>query len=59
MYPSSLSFGITKISPSLSLGITQWLIKSGIVSLEEVRASDGTLEDAFVRVSPFHVISYM
>ena len=33
-----------------SLGITQHLIKSGIARLEEVRAADGTLENAYVRV---------
>ncbi|KAI0371497.1 aflatoxin-detoxifizyme [Pilatotrama ljubarskyi] len=32
------------------LGITQHLIKSGIARLEEVRAADGTLENAYVRV---------
>ena len=33
-----------------SLGITQHLIKSGIARLEEVHASDGTLENLYVRV---------
>ncbi|KAH9899428.1 aflatoxin-detoxifizyme [Cubamyces lactineus] len=32
------------------LGITNHLIKSGIARLEEVRAADGTLENAYVRV---------
>lgn len=32
------------------LGITQHLISSGIARLEEVRAADGTLENAYVRV---------
>ncbi|KAI1795058.1 aflatoxin-detoxifizyme [Ganoderma leucocontextum] len=33
-----------------SLGITRHLIKSGIARLEEVRAADGTLENAYVRL---------
>lgn len=40
---------------SRSLGITQWLIKEGLAEIEEVRASDGTLENLYVqvcRVSP-------
>lgn len=36
--------------PRRSMGITQHLIKSGIARLEEVRAADGTLENAYVRV---------
>ncbi len=39
-----------KLTSSCSLGITQHLIKSGIARLEEVRAADGTLENAYVRV---------
>ncbi len=37
-------------TPQASLGITQHLIQSGIARLEEVRAADGTLENAYVRV---------
>lgn len=33
-----------------SLGITQFLIKSGIARLEEIRGADGKLENLFVRV---------
>jgi dipeptidyl-peptidase-3 len=33
------------------LGITRWLIKEGIARLEEIRASDGTLENLYIRVS--------
>ena len=40
-----------------SLGITQHLIKSGIARLEEVRAADGTLENAYVRVDRAKVLS--
>jgi dipeptidyl-peptidase-3 len=32
------------------LGITQFLIREGIAKLEEVRGSDGKLENVFVRV---------
>ena len=39
-----------------SLGITQHLIKSGIARLEEVRAADGTLENAYVRVDRAKVL---
>ena len=37
-------------TPQASLGITQHLIASGIARLEEVRAADGSLENAYVRV---------
>lgn len=33
------------------LGITQFLIEQGIAHLEEVRSSDGKLENLYVRVS--------
>ena len=33
------------------LGITQFLIKGGIARLEEVRGSNGELENLYVRVS--------
>ncbi|KAH9854917.1 aflatoxin-detoxifizyme [Lenzites betulinus] len=39
------------------LGITQHLIKSGIARLEEVRAADGTLENAYVRVDRTKVLA--
>ncbi|KZS89914.1 aflatoxin-detoxifizyme [Sistotremastrum niveocremeum HHB9708] len=39
------------------LGITQFLIKSGIASLEEVRSADGTLENVFVSVDREKVLS--
>lgn len=32
------------------MGIFQHLIKSGIARVEEIRAADGTLENAYVRV---------
>lgn len=35
------------------LGITQWLIKEGIAKVEEIRATDGTLENLYIRVGPF------
>jgi len=35
------------------LGITQWLIKEGIARVEEIRATDGTLENLYIRVSSF------
>ena len=35
------------------LGITRWLIKKGIARLEEIRASDGTLENLYIRVGFF------
>ncbi|KZT32649.1 aflatoxin-detoxifizyme [Sistotremastrum suecicum HHB10207 ss-3] len=39
------------------LGITQFLIKSGIASLEEIRSADGTLENVFVSVDREKVLS--
>ncbi|OJT09019.1 Dipeptidyl peptidase 3 [Trametes pubescens] len=39
------------------LGITQHLIKSGIARLEEVRAADGALENAYVRVDREKVLT--
>ncbi|KZP31688.1 aflatoxin-detoxifizyme [Athelia psychrophila] len=39
------------------LGITQFLIKEGIARLEEVRSSDGKLENAYVRVDRQKVLS--
>ena len=35
------------------LGITQWLIKENIARVEEIRATDGTLENLYIRVCPF------
>jgi len=35
------------------LGITQWLIKEGIARVEEIRATDGTLENLYIRVGLF------
>lgn len=35
---------------TIRLGITQFLIKGGIARLEEMRSSDGKLENAYVRV---------
>jgi len=32
------------------LGITNWMMKHGIVTFEEVRAKDGSLEDVYVRI---------
>ncbi|KII88512.1 hypothetical protein PLICRDRAFT_54343 [Plicaturopsis crispa FD-325 SS-3] len=39
------------------LGITQFLIKEGIASLEEVRGEDRTLQNAYVRVDRAKVLS--
>ncbi|KAI0650861.1 aflatoxin-detoxifizyme [Trametes meyenii] len=39
------------------LGITQHLIKSGIARLEEVRAADSSLENAYVRVDRAKVLT--
>jgi len=39
------------------LGITQFLIKSGIARLEEVRGSNGVLENLYVRVDKEKVLS--
>ncbi|KAH9951241.1 aflatoxin-detoxifizyme [Amylocystis lapponica] len=39
------------------LGITQFLVKSGIARLEEVRAADGTLENIYVRVDKAKVLT--
>ena len=38
------------------LGITQWLIKEGIARVEEIRASDGTLENLYIRVGLFEFV---
>ena len=38
------------------LGITQWLIKEGIARVEEIRATDGTLENLYIRVSLFDFV---
>jgi len=40
------------------LGITQHLIKGGIARLEEIRGSDGDLEDLFIRVDRGKVLSH-
>jgi len=40
------------------LGITQFLIKGGIARLEEVRGSDGHLENLYVRVDRSKVLSH-
>ena len=32
------------------LGITKWLIQEGIARVEEIRATDGTLENLYIRV---------
>ena len=56
--PSPLFTGpATDLSHSPSLGITQHLIKSGIARLEEIRAADGTLTNAYVRVDRAKVLS--
>ncbi|KAF7322971.1 Dipeptidyl peptidase 3 [Mycena chlorophos] len=39
------------------LGITQHLIRSGLVQVSEIRASDGSLENLFVRVDRDRVLS--
>ncbi|KAF9818936.1 hypothetical protein IEO21_02474 [Rhodonia placenta] len=39
------------------LGITQFLIKSGIARLEEVRGADGSLENLYIRVDKEKVLS--
>ena len=38
------------------LGITQWLIKEGIARVEEIRATDGTLENLYIRVGLFELV---
>ena len=38
------------------LGITQWLIKEGIARVEEIRATDGTLENLYIRVGLFNFV---
>jgi hypothetical protein len=38
---------------ALSLGITQHMIKEGLVTLEEVRGADNSLENLYIRVSFF------
>ncbi|KAL6298245.1 aflatoxin-detoxifizyme [Sparassis latifolia] len=40
------------------LGITQHLIKSGIARLEEIRSTDGTLENLYIRVDKEKVLSH-
>jgi len=40
------------------LGITQFLIKAGIAHLEEVRGSDGSLDNLYVRVDRSKVLSH-
>lgn len=37
------------------LGITRWLIKEGIATIEEIRASDGNLENLYIRVGLFEL----
>jgi len=39
------------------MGITQYLVKSGIASLEEFRGSDGKLENAYIKVDRAKVLS--
>ncbi|KAG0147653.1 hypothetical protein CROQUDRAFT_655859 [Cronartium quercuum f. sp. fusiforme G11] len=39
------------------LGITSWLFSHGLATLEEIRGSDGSLEDAYVRVDREKVLS--
>jgi len=39
------------------LGITRWLIKHDIARLEEIRASDGTLEDLYIRLDRNKVLT--
>lgn len=41
------------------LGITRWLVKHGIARLEEIRASDGTLENLYIRVGIFEVVWFL
>lgn len=38
------------------LGITRWLIEHGVARLEEIRASDGTLENLYIRVCSFETV---
>jgi len=38
------------------LGITQWLIREGIARVEEIRATDGTLENLYIRVGLFEFV---
>jgi hypothetical protein len=38
---------------ALSLGITQHIIKEGLVTFEEVRGADNSLENLYIRVSFF------
>lgn len=40
-----------------SMGITQFLIKSGIARLEEVRGKDNVLENVFIRVDKEKVLT--
>lgn len=40
-----------------SLGITQYLIKGGIASLEEVQSADGVLENLYIRVRVIRHVS--
>jgi hypothetical protein len=41
---------------SFRLGITQYLINSGIARLEEVRDAKGGLENLYVRVSTLYLV---
>jgi dipeptidyl-peptidase III len=41
---------MTKCLTATRMGITNFLIKEGLASLEEIRSSDGTLENAYIRV---------
>ena len=38
------------------LGITQFLVKEGMANLEEVRGSNGRLENLYVHVSVYHPV---
>lgn len=39
------------------MGITKWMLDEKIATLEEVRSSDGQLEDAYIRVDRAAVLS--
>jgi len=39
------------------LGITQWLIKEGIAWVEEIRSTDGTLENLYIRLDREKVLT--
>lgn len=56
-YVPNYAWRLREVNFATSLGITQHLIKSGIARLEEVRAADGQLENAYVRVDREKVLT--